>query len=230
MSTPGTKADPVRDRITVDGRLARPTKLRYVMLHKPVGVVSTMSDPEGRPALGEVVRDLRDHLFPVGRLDYESSGLVLLTNDGELAQRLTHPRYGVEKTYRVKVKGKPSADGLERLRRGLRLADGPTLPCRVDLERDLDHKTRLRVSIREGRQRQVRRMFEAIGCPVDRLSRVSIGPLRLGALPVGALRDLTPREVTALRAITRSSSAAPRTSPASSRSAPRTRRDPRPRA
>jgi pseudouridine synthase len=195
----GTKADPTRDRITVDGRTALPRKLHYVAYHKPVGVVSTMSDPEGRPAIGDVVRGLRDHLFPVGRLDFESSGLVLLTNDGELAQRLTHPRFQIPKVYRVKVRGRPDEAALERLRRGVRLADGVTAPAEVKVESVLPHKTRLAIILHEGRQRQVRRMCEAVGHPVDRLSRIAIGPLKLGTLPVGETRELTPREVLALR-------------------------------
>jgi len=195
----GTKADPTKDRITVDGRAALPRKLHYVVYHKPVGVVSTMSDPEGRRAIGDVVRELREHLFPVGRLDFESSGLVLLTNDGELAQKLTHPRYQIPKVYRVKVRGRPEDAAIERLRRGVRLTDGMTAPAEIEVESILPTKARLRMVLREGRQRQVRRMCEAVGHPVDRLSRIAIGPLRLGALPIGQTRELTPREVLALR-------------------------------
>lgn len=195
----GAKADPSRDRITVDGRAAGAARLRYLLYHKPVGVVSTMSDPEGRPALGDVVRGLRVPLFPVGRLDYESSGLVLLTNDGELAQRLSHPRYGIRKVYRVKVRGHPDERALARLRRGIRLSDGPTAPAEVTVEGRLERKTRLRIEIAEGRRRQIRRMFEAIGAPVDRLSRVAIGPLRLGSLGMGEARELRPSEVGVLR-------------------------------
>lgn len=195
----GTKADPSKDRITVDGRAALPRKLSYVAYHKPVGVVSTMSDPEGRAAIGDVVRDLRARLFPVGRLDFESSGLVLLTNDGDLAQQLTHPRFQIAKVYRVKVRGRPDETAIERLRRGVKLDDGMTAPAEVVVESVLPSKARLRIVLREGRQRQVRRMCEAVGHPVDRLSRVAIGPLRLGALPVGETRELTPREVLALR-------------------------------
>jgi pseudouridine synthase len=195
----GTKADPSKDRITVDGRAALPRKLHYVAYHKPVGVVSTMSDPEGRPAIGNVVRGLREHLFPVGRLDFESSGLVLLTNDGELAQKLTHPRFQIAKVYRVKVRGRPDDAALGRLRQGVRLTDGTTRPAEVAVESVLPSKTRLCMVLREGRQRQVRRMCEAVGHPVDRLSRVAIGPLKLGALPIGETRELTPREVLALR-------------------------------
>ncbi len=238
----GTKADPSKDRITVDGRAALPRKLHYVAYHKPVGVVSTMSDPEGRPAIGDVVRGLREHLFPVGRLDFESSGLVLLTNDGELAQKLTHPRFQVAKVYRVKVRGRPDESALSRLRSGVRLSDGPTQPVEVYVETALPSKTRLRMVLREGRQRQVRRMCEAVGHPVDKLSRVSIGPLKLGSLPIGETRELTPREVLALRhavgtgdgaapvaarprvALRRGGPAASRTARASERSKPRTPR------
>ena len=199
----GTKADPVRDRITIDGKAVRPRRLRYLAFHKPVGMVCTMDDPEGRPSIGEVVRDLREHVFPVGRLDWESSGLVLLTNDGDLAQRLTHPRYGVEKVYRVKVRGQPDDEAIARLRRGVRLQDGSTRPAEVSIERRLDRKMRLRIAVREGRNRLIRRMCEAIDAPVDKLSRESIGPLRLGSLRAGEVRELTAPEVLALRRATR---------------------------
>lgn len=195
----GTKADPIRDRITVDGRAARPTRLRYFAYHKPVGVVSTLTDPEGRPAIGDVVRALRTPVFPVGRLDFESSGLVLLTNDGDLAQQLSHPRYGIPKVYRVKVRGHPEERALLRMRRGLRLEDGMTAPAEVVVEEQLEKKTRLKVCISEGRQRQVRRMCEAIGHPVDRLSRVAIGPLKLGPLRTGEVRELRGMEIEALQ-------------------------------
>ena len=197
----GVKADPVLDRITVDGRSAIPTRLRYVAYHKPVGVVSSMSDPEGRPCLGGIAKRLRDHLFPVGRLDFDSSGLVLLTNDGDVAQRLSHPRYQIPKVYRVKVRGHPEAKALKRLRQGIRLADGPSAPARVELEEVLERKSRFVVTIAEGRQRQVRRMFEAVGHPVDKLSRVAIGPVRLGSLASGKTRELTESEIRSLRAI-----------------------------
>ncbi|MFM7735861.1 MAG: pseudouridine synthase [Alphaproteobacteria bacterium] len=199
----GTKADPTRDRVTIDGRPVRPGRLRYLAFHKPVGMVCSMADPEGRASIGDVVREMREHVFPVGRLDWESSGLVLLTNDGDLAQRLTHPRYGVEKVYRVKVRGLPDDDAIARLRRGVRLVDGPTAPAEVVVEKRLDRKTRLRITVREGRNRLVRRMCEAIGTPVDRLSREAIGPLRLGRLRVGEVRELADGEVLALRRATR---------------------------
>lgn len=203
----GAKADPLRDRITVDGRAASPGRLRYVAYHKPVGVVSTMSDPLARPSIGDVARRLGRHLFPVGRLDFESSGLVLLTNDGEMAQKLSHPRFEVPKVYRVKVRGLVDERALDHLRRGVHLEDGKTAPAEVAVERFLERKTRLVVVIHEGRQRQVRRMLEAVGYPVERLSRVGIGPVRLGALRPGEVRDLTEREILSLRGLVREDSA-----------------------
>lgn len=199
----GARADPVADRVTVDGRAAVPQRLRYVAYNKPVGVVCSMSDPEGRPSIKEVARGLRASVFPVGRLDFDSSGLVLLTNDGDVAQRLSHPRHGVSKIYRIKVRGHPEEKNLDRIRRGIRLPDGVTAPAQVAVEARLQNKTRLRVRLHEGRQRQVRRMFEAIGHPVEKLSRVAIGPLRLGSLAMGATRELSDREVVALRAAVR---------------------------
>ena len=194
----GTRADPVSDKLTVDGRPAVLHRLRYYVYHKPVGVISSMSDPEGRQSIGQVVRDSREPLFPVGRLDYDSSGLVLLTNDGELAQMLTHPKYGVAKVYRVKVRGHADEKTMARLAAGVRLEDGITLPADVVLESRLDKKTRLVITLQEGRQRQIRRMCEAVGHRVDKLSRISIGPLKLGRLPVGHKRELHEEETVAL--------------------------------
>jgi 23S rRNA pseudouridine2605 synthase len=209
----GTRADPISDKLTVDGRPAVLNRLRYYLYHKPVGVISSMSDPEGRQSIGQVVRESREHLFPVGRLDYDSSGLVLLTNDGELAQMLTHPKYGVAKVYRVKVRGHMEEKTLDRLASGVRLEDGMTLPAQVTLESRLDKKTRFVLTLHEGRQRQIRRMCEAVGHPVDKLSRVSIGTLKLGRLPPGQKRELHQEEILALWEFTRRSrpeSAAPK--------------------
>jgi 23S rRNA pseudouridine2605 synthase len=201
----GTRADPISDKLTVDGRPAVLNRLRYYLYHKPVGVISSMSDPEGRKSIGEVVRETRESLFPVGRLDFDSSGLVLLTNDGELGQMLTHPKYGVGKVYRVKVRGHMDEKTVARLANGVRLEDGLTLPAEVTLESRLDKKTRLVMTLHEGRQRQVRRMCEAVGHPVDKLSRISIGPLKLGRLPTGHKRELHQEEVAALWEFTRRS-------------------------
>lgn len=196
--------DPARDvdeesRVMVDGRtLDGPeTRVSYA-LHKPLGVVSTASDPHGRPTVVDLVPAGGLRLYPVGRLDTDSSGLILLTNDGELANRLTHPRFEVEKTYRARLGGAPIGDGaLRSLRRGVELEDGPTAPARVRrIAKDL-----IELTIHEGRNRQVRRMCEAVGRPVLALERVAFGPLRLDGLAPGRHRRLSEREIESLRAL-----------------------------
>jgi len=194
--------DPARDvgdgdGVTVDGRpvsVAERPRLVY-LLHKPSGVVSTASDPQGRRTVVELVPS-SERLYPVGRLDADTTGLILLTNDGELANRLTHPRYGVAKTYRVTVANPPvRAAALEALAAGVELDDGPTAPARVRrLAPD-----RFEITLREGRKRQVRRMAEAVGHRVRALERVQLGPLRLGTLAAGEHRRLKAAEVEALR-------------------------------
>jgi len=195
----GTSVDADSDRVEVDRRPVRPTAvLTYLALNKPIGVVSTASDPEGRRTVVELV-DHPSRIFPVGRLDSDSEGLLLLTDDGDLAMRLTHPRYGVEKEYRALVRGSVDSIVLDELSAGLLLDGRPTAPARFEVaERDAVG-TWLRVTIHEGRNRQIRRMTEALGLEVVRLVRVRIGPLRLGRLPTGAWRLLTAAEVDALR-------------------------------
>lgn len=195
-----TITDPARDvaeadLISVDGRrVAQPGQRLVYAVHKPVGVVSTARDPQGRATVVSLV-PAAARLYPVGRLDIDSSGLILLTNDGQLAHRLTHPRFEVPKTYRVVVAGGPvSGEALRRLRQGVELADGPTAPARV---RAIATDT-LEITIREGRNRQVRRMCEAVGHPVRTLERVAFGPLRLDGLRPRAHRRLSEREVAAL--------------------------------
>jgi 23S rRNA pseudouridine2605 synthase len=184
----------------VDGRpLHRREDLVYLLLHKPVNVVTTLSDPQGRVTVRQLLPHLRVRVFPVGRLDFHSSGLLLCTNDGELALRLTHPRYGVRKTYHVKVKGVPTNEALAQLEHGVRLEEGRTAPAQVRVLRSQENKTWLEIGLGEGRRREVRRMCEAVGHPVDKLSRVALGPLKLGKLPPGAHRPLSEREVAALR-------------------------------
>lgn len=198
----GTQVDPSRDRIEVDGRaLAQAeTAHHYVALNKPLGVVSTAHDPEGRPTVVDLVH-ASSRLYPVGRLDIDSEGLVLLTDDGELTYRLTHARFGVDKEYHVLV-ACPSLDErlVDRLRAGVVLEDGPARAVRADLLRAGPRGGLLRVVLIEGRQRQVRRMLAALGCAVERLRRIRIGPLQLGDLEPGQFRTLRPREVQALRA------------------------------
>lgn len=194
----GRRADPARDAIAVDGERVRASAPRTVALHKPRGVVSTLSDPQGRPTVRDLVADVPERVYPVGRLDLQSSGLVLLTNDGLLAARLQHPRYGVARVYQVKVQGSPDQQALLRLRRGVRLDDGPAAASRVRVLESRATKTWIEIELREGRWREVRRMCDGIGHPVDKLVRVRIGPIELGALPAGRWRLLSKRELTAL--------------------------------
>ena len=196
--------DPARavdehNRVIVDGRALDGLEARVLYaLNKPLGVVSTARDPHGRPTVLELVPAEGLRLYPVGRLDADSSGLILLTNDGGLANRLTHPRFEVEKTYRATLGGAPVGDGVLRaLRRGVELEDGPTAPARV---RRIGMGL-IEITIHEGRNRQVRRMCEAAGRPVLALERVAFGPLRLGGLAAGEHRRLTEREIEDLRAL-----------------------------
>jgi 23S rRNA pseudouridine2605 synthase len=196
--------DPARDvqpgdAVAFDGRpLAGPETPVVYALHKPLGTLSTAHDPHGRPTVVALVDDPR-RLYPVGRLDADSSGLLLLTNDGALANRLTHPRYEVPKTYRVRLAGGPASErALDALRRGVALEDGPSAPARV--RRVGRGGEELEITIREGRKRQVRRMCEAVGHPVHELRRVAFGELRLGALAPGAYRRLSDAEVARLHA------------------------------
>jgi 23S rRNA pseudouridine2605 synthase len=196
--------DPARDvdessGVKLDGRPLAPEPREVHALHKPAGVVSTARDTHGRPTVVELVRSRR-RLYPVGRLDADTTGLILLTNDGELAELLTHPRYGVEKVYRARVRpARVTATALESLRRGVELEDGVTAPARVRLVRP----GLLEIGIREGRKRQVRRMIEAVGHQVAGLERVSFGPLGLRGLETGQSRRLTRPEVERLRRATR---------------------------
>jgi 23S rRNA pseudouridine2605 synthase len=197
----GTQADLAKDKIKVDGKLIARPALHYFLFHKPPGLITSMHDPEGRPHLGEWLETLgkKGRVFPVGRLDFNSSGLLLLTNDGELAQRLMHPRYGVRKVYRVKINSRPSEQELDRLRKGIRLEDGWTAPAKARVVEVLRKKAWIELEIREGRKREVRRMFEALGYFVEKLVRIRMGPLRLGSLALGEYRPLTQPEILALK-------------------------------
>jgi 23S rRNA pseudouridine2605 synthase len=205
----GALVDPERDRITVDGRPVKPvTTHRYVMLNKPLGVITTARDEASRTTVLDVIGQEGAHghrLFPVGRLDGDSTGLLLLTDDGELAYRLTHPRYKVAKEYEVTVAGVPAESDLDALRRGVKLDDGvTTAPAQVQKVRSSrgEHdsgRAELRVTISEGRNRQVRRMLQARGHRVVALRRTGFGPLRLGRLKPGGWRVLSSGEIAALR-------------------------------
>ncbi len=203
MTELGTRANPQRDRIAIDGKpLRAAAPPAYILLNKPVGVMTTLDDPRGRPSVRDLLTGVRQRVFPVGRLDYHSAGLLLLTNDGELALRLTHPRYGVRKTYQVKVKGVPEPAQLAALAHGVRLPDGQTAPAYVRVLTARERKAWLEITLAEGRNREVRRMCEAVDLPVEKLVRVALGPLKLGKLPVGAWRHLEPHELAKLRAAT----------------------------
>lgn len=194
---PGFKIDPLRDRVEVDGRPVRkPEKKVYILLFKPAGYVSTVSDPQGRRKVTDLLSGIKQRVYPVGRLDYDSEGLLLLTNDGALTYALTHPRYEIPKTYRVLVQGVPDKDKLEELAKGVVLQDGITAPAKVRLLKNMgDDTTLLEITIHEGKNRQVRRMCEHIGHRVLSLRRVSIGPIKIGDLQRGRYRHLTKREV-----------------------------------
>jgi len=200
----GTKVDPERDHVKVDGRHLKPVPPSvFLMLNKPKGCVSSLSDPVGRPTITDLLIGVGLRVFPVGRLDYDSEGLMLLTNQGELAQTLLHPRYHVAKTYLIKVKGVLTDEEIASLERGVQLDDGMTAPASVRKVRKVEENSWLEVTIHEGRKHQVKRMLEAVGHPVIRLTRVKFGPLSLGDLPPGRYRYLTDREANALRALVR---------------------------
>ena len=198
----GTKADPARDDIRVDGRRIKiAERRRYLLLNKPRGYVTTRSDPQRRPTVLDLLRGVREYVYPVGRLDYDSEGLLLLTNDGDLAAQLTHPSHGIARVYEARVLGVPDAHDLDRLSRGLVVDGRRTQPADVTLaptRRGAGGAT-LVITIREGRNRQVRKMCEAIGHPVDQLRRIAIGPITDQRLKVGSWRDLTEGEVAKLR-------------------------------
>jgi 23S rRNA pseudouridine2605 synthase len=194
VATLGTRADPETDAIEVDGALIGVRQgLVHYLLNKPAGVVTTASDPQGRRTVVDLV-PAEPRVFPVGRLDADTEGLLVLTNDGDLAHRLTHPSFGVDKEYLADVEGRPARGAVRRLREGVELDDGPTAPAKVSL---VGEHT-LRITIHEGRNRQVRRMCEAVGHPVRRLVRVRIGPVSDRRLAPGAWRPLTQDEVRAL--------------------------------
>ncbi len=203
----GSKADPERDHIRVDGKLLKkPEKFRYFMLNKPKGVVTTVSDPEGRPTVMKFFGRAGARVFPVGRLDYQSEGLLLMTNDGELANVLTSAASKVEKTYLVKVSGVPTEAELEQLRRGVMIERGRrgeregrvmTQPARISLVRDADNPW-YEVILTEGKNREIRKMFEEVGHFVEKVRRVGFGPLILDVKP-GEMRELDEAEVTQLR-------------------------------
>lgn len=199
VSQLGAKADTGRDEIRIDGRLI-PVKVErlYLMLHKPAGYVTTLKDPEGRPIVADLLRNVRQRVYPVGRLDYDSEGLLVLTNDGDFAQRLQHPRHEIPKTYLVKIRGSLAPKALRLLREGVVLEDGLFTPGAARLVKTNPKSSWLQVIVSEGRNRVIRRAFEALGYPVQRLVRIAVGNLMLGDLASGEYRPLMKREIEGL--------------------------------
>ena len=198
VQTPDHWVDMDRDRVTLDGKPVRPAKKIYLLLYKPKGYLTTYTDPHGRPTVYDLVRGAGVWLVPVGRLDLDTTGLLLMTNDTDFAERLTNPDYKVPKTYEAKCAGLLDDEQIARLRAGVELSDGPTRPALVDRLRDSGKYTHLRIVLGEGRNRQVRRMVEAIGSKVLKLTRVAIGAVRIGELQIGKWRHLTAAELRSL--------------------------------
>ena len=201
----GTKAHPGRDHIKVDGKLiTRPETHRYILLYKPREVTSTVNDPEGRKTVIDLVKGVRERIYPVGRLDYQSEGLLLLTNDGDLAYKVSHPKHGSVKTYHVKVRGVPEERIIGKLERGITIEGKRTVPCEIERMKTTGRSTGrgedegntwYEVRLREGRNQQIRKMFKAVGHPVSKLRRVAIGPIADPKLSAGEWRELTKHEV-----------------------------------
>lgn len=194
----GVKVGP-QDEVEVDGESVSIPRATVVLMNKPKGYVTTMADPRGRPTVRQLLPQSLRNLKPVGRLDMDTEGLLLFTNDGALAHRLAHPRYELDKEYEAIVAGHPSEADLQRLRKGIRLEDGLTAPAQIDVVQTKDDSTRIRIIIHEGRNRQIRRMFEAIGCPVVELKRTRVGFLTVRKLPRSACRVLGQVEIERLR-------------------------------
>lgn len=199
----GTKIDPQKDEVfyagkKIDNRREKPV---YIMLHKPEGYVTTAKEQFGRPAVLELIKGVEERIFPVGRLDYETSGLLLLTNDGDLTYKLTHPKHDVEKTYVARIYGTPDEGDMQKFRRGMILDGRQTKPAKIRILEKGDRISTVEITIQEGRNRQVRKMCEAMKHPVAQLKRVATGELRLGDLPKGKFRHLTAAEVRYLKSL-----------------------------
>lgn len=199
VTEPGTLLDPARSRVEVDGRAVEVEPKVYVLLNKPRGPISAAVDRRGRSTVLDLIGDLRRRAYPAGRLDADTEGLLLITNDGELTYRLTHPRFEVEKVYVAEVEGRPSRRALDRLAGGVMLADGPAPPARVRMLRAAGRGAALEITVHSGRKRMVRRMLETVGHAVISLKRIRVGPLELGDLRPGDWRELTAAEVASLK-------------------------------
>lgn len=216
MDQLGTRVDPATQEIRLDGTPIRISRRVYFLVNKPAGVVTTNHDPSGRPRVVDLVQT-DERVFAVGRLDRSSEGLILVTNDGELANRLTHPRYGVTKVYRVLVAGQPAAEVIQKLRKGVYLADGVAKVASVQVRRRELHSTELEIELKEGRNREIRRILARVGHKVMRLRRMSFGPLRVGNLPLGASRRLTNEEIKQLEKVSQQAGGAEKSRPKKAR-------------
>jgi len=200
IATLGMKADQDRDHIKVDGKLLmRHVSKVYIMFNKPRGILTSLYDPEGRPTVKDFLKGIKCRVFPVGRLDYDSEGLILLTNDGEFAHAVLHPSKKIPKTYLVKVRGSIEEKEIEKLEKGIKLGDGMTSPAKVRRIRKTESNLWLEMRIYEGKKRQIRRMLEKTGHPVLKLKRISINGLKLGELEPGTYRYLTPEEINKIK-------------------------------
>jgi 23S rRNA pseudouridine2605 synthase len=199
----GTKVDPTKDIIKVDGKVINEQREKiYLLLHKPAGYITSVKDPQNRKTVMELIKDVKERIYPVGRLDYDTEGLLLFTNDGELANRVMHPRYKLDKEYLTLVEGVPNEYILDLLRNGVMLTDGITAPAQVFLDKvENMQRAWMRIIIHEGRNRQVRRMCQAVGHPVLYLKRIRLGPLKLDDLSKGKYRLLSPQEVKQLKEV-----------------------------
>lgn len=200
IQNPDHWVDLEKDRVSFEGKPLKPAAKLYILLYKPKGYLTTWRDPEGRPTVYDLTRDAGAWLSPVGRLDLDTSGLLLLTNDNDFAERITNPDHKIAKTYQVKASTLLTDEQLDRLRRGVELNDGPTKPAEVKRLRDGPKHTFLELTITEGRNRQVRRMLEAVDSKVSKLVRTAIGPIAISDLPIGKWRPLTDDELRSLRA------------------------------
>jgi 23S rRNA pseudouridine2605 synthase/16S rRNA pseudouridine516 synthase len=200
VTHPGLLVDPSKTRVEINGEVLKETEEKvYLALYKPRNCVTTLHDPQGRRKITDLIKDIPHRLFPVGRLDYDSEGLLILTNDGQLTYLITHPSHRISKTYLVWIEGEPSNEELSIMAKGLLLADGWTSPATVGLQKTTKHGSVLKITIHEGRKRQIRRMCDQIGHPVKRLKRISIGPLKIDGLKPGQYRFLAFEEIEQLK-------------------------------
>ncbi len=199
VNTLGTKADPVEDVIAVDGKaLETSTEKVYYLLNKPRGYVSTTEDPQGRQTVMNLMTGIKTRVYPVGRLDYASEGLLLFTNDGEVANKLMHPSSGIRRVYAVKIKGELSEENLKALRKGVQLSDGFIRPLRVAKREHLRNKEWIEIQITEGKNLEIRRIFAVLGLDIDRLRRIGLGPLRIDGVPVGKYIRISKKDIEAV--------------------------------